>query len=146
MVYGVLWQLEKTQRVIFMKQLLLLILLFSVSFISHAARYGEVEVANLAARTVDGQSGAVHILTGGENDNVQCYLNVTAQSGTTPTLDVTIDGLINGVFYQLAAFAQLGAATGTEVITVTRPPTRIRAVWDLEGTSPDYTFEVNCHT
>lgn len=72
-------------------------------------------------------------------------LDVTAQSGTTPTLDVDIEGYdpLSGKWSVIASFTQVGAATGTERITAVLPEGNIRAAWTLGGGTPNYTFTVS---
>lgn len=100
-------------------------------------------VVESASRTANGDSG---VLTGalGASDAARFYLDVTAATGTTPTLDVVIEDTPNGVdFYEVAAFTQQTAA-GQEAIDVTSPfAGRLRARWTIAGTSPDFTFSID---
>lgn len=100
-------------------------------------------LAASASRTANGNGSAISIrgLTG----LIAFVLDVTAQSGTTPTLDVDIQAYdpLSGKWSVIASFTQVGAATGTERITVTDiPEQEVRAAWTLGGTTPDYTFSV----
>lgn len=71
------------------------------------------------------------------------YLNVTAVSGTSPTLDVKLQDSPDGTaFYDLASFAQK-TAVGKEAIRVTQPfARRLKVVYTVGGTSPSFTFSV----
>jgi hypothetical protein len=70
------------------------------------------------------------------------FLDVTAASGTTPTLAVTLHEVFaDGVERQIAAFAQK-TAVGQESIVVSEYARRIRARWTIGGTSPSFTFSV----
>lgn len=74
------------------------------------------------------------------------FLSVTASSGTTPTLDVKIQGKmpVSGAWVDLhsASFTQATAAT-SQAITVAGPlPPEIRAVATIGGTTPSFTFSV----
>lgn len=70
-------------------------------------------------------------------------LQVTAVSGTDPTLDVTIQHSADGsVWADLVTFTQADAAT-QERITVTGTVNRyLRAIWTAGGTTPSVTFLV----
>jgi len=101
----------------------------------------ETPVAS-AARTTSGNSG---VLGGhyGDFTEIRAQLEVTAASGTTPTLDVTIEDTVDGTnFNTVGSFTQ---ATGTtrEVINITTTfADRLRASWTVGGTSPSFTFSV----
>lgn len=113
--------------------------------------FEETELLASAARTVSGEGAAAEIIarqvlaSGYDeqlNPDLRVYLSVSAASGTTPTLDVTIVKTINGVDYTLGTFAQKVAA-GSEVITVANAPESLKAVFAITGTGPSFTFEVN---
>jgi hypothetical protein len=99
-------------------------------------------------------------------------LNVTAQSGTGPTLDVAVQAKIGGLYYNLARFAQRGATTTKTALIVKRNPALVSeltleadpavgsgllnndgAQWidtlryksDLGGTTPSYTYSVTVY-
>ena len=98
-------------------------------------------------------------------------VNVTAQSGTTPTLDLAIQAKIGTNYVNLARFSQYGAATGlkginvkrdlafsTELVPASDPAVgsgllvnnhdlldTLRAKWLLGGTTPNYTFSVDIY-
>lgn len=97
--------------------------------------------ADSAARTVSGDSGAVAGF--GDASTLRCQLDVTAASGTTPTLNVVIEDTLDGTNWNtVGTFAQKTAA-GREVINVTTPFTdRLRARWTVGGTTPSFTFSV----
>jgi len=97
-----------------------------------------------AARTSSSNTSAFNnVVTRGL---VAFVLDVTAKSGTTPTLDVTIEfnDMASGKWITIATFTQIGDATGNERITVaTMPENTIRAAWVIGGTdTPTYTFSV----
>ncbi len=94
-----------------------------------------------AARTTSGNSAP---LTGyGPADTLIAELNVTAASGTGPTLDVVIEDTIDGTnWYPIGTFAQRTAA-GREVLRLTQPFTdQLRVRWTIGGTTPSFTFSV----
>ncbi len=94
-----------------------------------------------AARTASG-SGA----TMGGFDKVtwvRVQLNVTAVSGTTPTLDVVVEDTLDGVNWNtVGSFAQV-TAVGRQVVNFSAPfADRIRVRYTVGGTSPSFTFAV----
>lgn len=98
-----------------------------------------------AARTASGDSGAI---TGwGAATRIRLQLNVTAASGTTPTLDVVVEDSVDGTNWNtIGTFAQKTAA-GREVINITNlffPTVRVR--WTVGGTTPSFTFAVDGYT
>lgn len=126
-------------------------------------------IVSSAARTATGNSGNLTLKAG---ESHAFYLNVSAASGTTPTLDVAIQiSTDRGTTYRTAArFAQVTAVTarrlqlqqmmgrgeaGTEsVVTATggalsanTPLTRdYRILWTITGTTPSFTFTVDLVT
>lgn len=87
------------------------------------------------------------------------FLNITAASGTLPTLDVKIQvkSVAQGIYIDLpgAAFTQK-TATGTDMLVVRSDitavankavssplPATFRLVWTVGGTTPSFTFSVN---
>lgn len=94
-----------------------------------------------AARTATGNSGA---LSGwGIASTIRAQLDVTAASGTTPTLDVLIEDTLDGTNWNtVGTFAQK-VTTGREVINITAPfSEKIRISWTIAGTTPSFTFAV----
>ena len=74
---------------------------------------------------------------------LRCQINVTAASGTTPTLDVVIEDSLDGANWNtVGTFAQKTAAA-REVINITTPfADRLRARATVGGTTPSFTFGV----
>ncbi len=106
-------------------------------------RYAEDELVASAARTASGDSG-VSFGWGGAS-TLRLQLDVTAASGTSPTLNVVVEDTLDGATWNtIATFAQRVAA-GREVVNVTAPfSERIRVRWTVGGTSPSFTFGVRC--
>lgn len=101
----------------------------------------QVFLATSAARTATGQGSAVS--TGVEQAQV-AKLDVTAASGTTPSLTVTIEESANGST-GWAAHSSFTARTGTgsQVIELRkRSQPFLRAAWTISGTTPSFTFSV----
>lgn len=70
-------------------------------------------------------------------------LNVTAASGTAPTLDVVVQDTVDGTNYStIATFTQATAVT-REVIRLSTPFTdSLRVVYTIGGVTPSFTFAV----
>lgn len=94
-----------------------------------------------AARTATASAAGVSGFAAANNLVLQ--LNVTAASGTTPTLDVVVQDTVDGTNYgTIATFTQ---ATGTtkEVIRLATPFTdTLRVVYTIGGVTPSFTFSV----
>lgn len=111
--------------------------------------YAKKTILKSASRTSDGEGELVETTKGllanmgpAMQEKARFYLNVSAVSGTSPTLDVDIVATIGGEDYVLASFTQKTAA-GKETITIDGCPKEVKAVYTLGGTSPDFTFEVH---
>ena len=100
-------------------------------------------LADRTAETADTNAGTFEF----EPDSGIFVLVVTAQSGTTPTLDVDIEEFdpVSGTWIVAASFTQVGAATPTERITINPVGNRIRAAWVITGTAGTYSFSVSAY-
>jgi hypothetical protein len=77
--------------------------------------------------------------------SLRAQLNVTAASGTTPTLDVVIEDSVDGgvTWNTVGTFTQK-TAVAREVINVTVPfADSLRVRWTVGGTTPNFTFAVH---
>jgi hypothetical protein len=94
-----------------------------------------------ASRTVSGDSGP---LAGfGDESTLRAQLDVTAASGTSPTLDVVLEDTLDGTNWNMIGTFAQKTGPGREVINVTTPFTdRLRARWTVGGTTPSFTFDV----
>lgn len=98
-------------------------------------------LAASAARTASGNSAG---LTGyGASSLLRVQLNVTAASGTAPTLDVVLEDTLDGTnFNTIGTFTQATAAT-RQVVNITTPFSgTLRVRWTVAGTTPSFTFDV----
>ena len=88
-------------------------------------------------------SGSVVDLGPGPNLGMAFYLDVTAVSGTTPTLDVVVQDSPDGsVWYDLVTFARK-TGVSKEVQRLASPfARRLRVSYTVGGTSPSFTFSV----
>ena len=103
-------------------------------------------LAASAARTVTGNSG---VLSGyGASTTLRVQLDVTAASGTTPTLDVLIQDTLDGTNWNtIGTFAQK-IAVGREVVNITTPfADGLRASWTIGGSAgQSFTFVLLAYT
>lgn len=101
------------------------------------------QVVASAARTTSADSGA--LVGYGPATSLRAQLNVTAFSGTSPTLDVVIEDTLDGTNWNtVGTFAQKVAAV-REVINITTPfSDTLRVRWTIGGTAtPTFTFAVD---
>jgi hypothetical protein len=82
----------------------------------------------------------------GRRNALRVQLDVTAASGTTPSLVVTVqDTLDNTNWNNVGTFATK-TGVGREVINIAGPfADRIRIAWTITGTTPSFTFSVDSH-
>lgn len=111
--------------------------------ITRDAGVAEIPVAS-AARTVSGS-----IVAGtnyGSADSLRAQVDVTAASGTAPTLDVVIEDTLDGTNWNvIGTFAQK-VTVGREVINITIPFTdQVRVRWTIGGVAPSFTFSVRTY-
>lgn len=106
-----------------------------------AAEAWEMELLASAARTATGNSQTISGL--GPAKTLRVQLDVTAASGTSPTLDVVIEDTLDGTnFNTIGTFTQKTAA-GRQVVDITSPfADRIRVRYTIGGTGPSFTFSV----
>lgn len=102
-------------------------------------------VVSSAARTVSGASAALSGLA--TADTLRVQLNVSAASGTTPTLDAVIEDTVDdgATWNTIGTFSQK-TAVSREVINITNPFTdQVRVRWTVGGTTPSFTFAVDAY-
>lgn len=103
---------------------------------------GPREVVASAARTATGNSGALRLPSPARSASL--LLDVTAASGTTPTLDVSVEWSHDGGTTWAASqptdtFTQITAAgKAVKRFDVKGPDYRI--VWTIGGGTPSFTF------
>jgi len=98
-------------------------------------------LATSAARTSSGSGTATS--TGSERAQV-AKLDVTAASGTNPSLTVTVEESANGsTGWATRASFTARTTTGSQTIPLPRVNHAfMRATWTITGTSPSFTFSV----
>lgn len=93
--------------------------------------------------SVDTLDLSKHVVATRLSKQLIVQLNVTAASGTTPTLDVLVEHSIDKInWYTLGTFAEKVAA-GTELLTLANAAKFIRTSWTIGGTDPSFTFQVD---
>ncbi len=102
------------------------------------------EIVPSAARTASGNSGLVAC---GDGGNALCVgVHVTAASGTSPSMALTITWSHDGVNFAagetVTSFAAITAAKQTTLRTTPQAPF-YRLEWVLTGTTPSFTFSAN---
>lgn len=102
--------------------------------------YEHIDLVASAARTTSDNGTPKNVA---RHRTLVATLNVSAASGTTPTLDVVIEDSADGATWTtLATFAQK-TGTGAETVRITNPcHPNIRARWTIGGTTPSFTFDV----
>lgn len=103
-----------------------------------------VEVVASAARTATGQTDALRC---GGARNLNLLVDVTAASGTSPSLTVSVEWSPDGgvTWYPADTPDAFAAITATKKaakqFTVKAPDYRI--VWTITGTTPSFTFAID---
>lgn len=93
-----------------------------------------------AARTTTGNGTAFDTA---DIDSITGAVAVTASSGTTPTLDVTLQTSADGtVFYSVGSFTQKTTTTAAETKVFTGLGSTSRWAWTIAGTTPSFTFSI----
>ncbi len=94
-----------------------------------------------AARTVAGSSGTWEGF--GRVSTLRIQLNVTAASGTTPSLTVTVEDSLDGTNWNALDTFPAKTAVSREVRNITTPfADMLRISWTISGTTPSLTFDV----
>jgi hypothetical protein len=111
----------------------------------------DIQQANIPASTVTLLASAARTTTAAGTavtgfaaaQQLVLQLQVTAASGTLPSLSVAVQDTVDGTNYNtIATFATASGVT-REVIRLTSPFTdNLRVVYVIEGTTPSFTFNV----
>lgn len=81
----------------------------------------------------------------GNYSNAVAFLNVTAHSGTTPTLDVKFQDSPDGVIWTdvpSGAFTQVTTTNSATRLALSSVGPFLRVVQTLGGTTPSYTYDL----
>lgn len=107
------------------------------------ATYKEISMRASAVATASGNTGELSEQFS-EFSSLRVQLAVTAASGTTPNLVVTIEDTLDGTNWNTVGTFAAKTAAGTEVINITSPfGRRLRVKHVITGTTPSFTFSVD---
>lgn len=118
-----------------------LLLMFSLSAEAQVS-YREISLATSAARTASGNGSTVDTLPTSIDYHTPggvVVVNVTAVSGTSPSMTFSLEGIVNGINYTLGSCSAITAVNKC-VLFVTQLPSAVRAAWVISGTTPSFTF------
>lgn len=100
---------------------------------------GVLHPSSAETATGSGPDTVIH-----ESGPVAFYLDVTAGSGTTPTLDARVQEKdpVGGKYFDIATFAlKTGVATERLLVAALAGKT-LRAAWTIGGATPSFTFSL----
>lgn len=95
-----------------------------------------------ASETSSGQTSEITVE---EGKRYAMYLAIDSVSGTSPTLDVTLQEKVNGEWYDRASFSQKTDSDSTSQFSqgISGPLSGpVRFDYQLGGTNPDFDFEL----
>jgi len=98
----------------------------------------------LQASTTQTASGSGSDVDVGNIRNLDIEIKVTSVSGTSPVLNIYIQGKQTGTgdYFDIASYTNI-TAVGSYRLSLTNVPYRIiRVRWEVSGTSPSFTFQV----
>lgn len=93
-----------------------------------------------AARTVTGNSGA---LDASGFSMLAAFLNVTAASGTTPSMTVSVEESNDGSTWRAVGSFAAKTAVSNERKSFAIAEPFYRYVWTISGTTPSFTFTID---
>lgn len=98
---------------------------------------------NLTAETATSSGTTVDQSSSGAFGGIG-HLHVTGSSGTTPTLDVTVDHATSsgGAYSTYITFAQSTGRTAERVSSTASLNRWVKTVWTIGGGTPSFTFQV----
>lgn len=107
--------------------------------------YGDpITIVASAARTTSGNSGQLE--PGADGETVCLHVGVTAASGTTPSLALSVEWSNDGTNWATPetadTFTAITAAV-QRVKTFERKAMFYRVVWAITGTTPSFTFSIS---
>lgn len=94
--------------------------------------------------TVTGNGAQVIPLDFTRYNDLRVQLNVTAASGVSPTLDVTVQDTLDGTnFNDIITFAQKTGVAREVANTTSTFGHSLRIAYTLSGTTPEFTFKID---
>lgn len=94
-----------------------------------------------AARTTSAAGPAIEV--GDKVEIRDLKLNVTAASGTTPTLDVTVQTSPDATNWTSVGTFTQKTTTGSQTKTFFGLDRYVQVIWTIAGTTPSFTFDVS---
>lgn len=92
------------------------------------------------ARTANGNSGT---LDASGFSQLAAYLNVTAVSGTTPSMTVTVEESHDGTTWRTVGSFAAKTAVSNERKSFSIAESYYRYTWTITGTTPSFTFTID---
>ena len=102
------------------------------------AKTFDLPLAAAGARTASGNGNAIEV---GDKGVARLRLNVTAASGTTPTLNVTIQTSHDGTTWRSAGTFTQATAVSEQRATF-NIDRFVRPTWAIGGTTPSFNFTI----
>jgi hypothetical protein len=99
-----------------------------------------VSLSPSSTRTASG-SGSAYVM--GQTSTLRLTLAVTAASGTTPSLTVTVEHSPDGTTWAAHSAFTAATATTTQRKTFGGVDRFARVSWAITGTTPSFTFDVS---
>jgi len=93
-----------------------------------------------ATRTSTGNGSSYEL---GDRGVLRLLLDVTAASGTSPTLDIAVQTSYDGSTWRAVASFTQATTTGTERKSFSGCDRFVRITYTLGGTTPSFTFSVS---
>lgn len=126
-----------------MKRLFLAALLLAASF-GAQAQYREFEIVGPGSRTTTATSSAFDTLADQiqfRHSKARILVNVTAVSGTSPSMTPELWCAIGATLYRIAQGTAI-TATGQYTFEADVPCKNVRGGWTMTGTTPSFTFSM----
>lgn len=102
--------------------------------------FSDSQIVAASARTTNGSGASLASGSRGEK-GVTCVVNVTAVSGTTPSMTLTLEESLDGtVWVPLVTSNPVTAAGNTALRYVGPHGPNVRLSWAITGTTPSFTF------
>lgn len=76
-------------------------------------------------------------------DGVIAYVNISAVSGTSPTLNITLQDSPNGTDWFDASTLAQATAISKQRVVLSSVGAHLRAVCTIAGTAPSFTFSID---
>jgi hypothetical protein len=111
---------------------------------SNGAGWADTDTVNITDPVTLTATASTTPIEPGDRGTLRLLLTVSAASGTTPTLDVSIETSFDGQtgWRSMGAFTQATAA-GSQRKSFSGADRFVRATATIGGTTPSFTFSVN---